>query len=156
MTDTIEVLGLEHIYLTVGSPAVSEAFYDTLLVDVLGFRKSTFRFGDEPHINYFNRHFGLVLRPARSDARHDAYAPGLHHLCLRVATEDDVRRAWSALCERGIAASPVTCYAQYAEDYYATFFNDPDGIRLELANFRQERQERFYRWNGHPPAKPAD
>ena len=148
MNEPVEVLGLEHIYLTVSSPAVSEAFYDTLLVDVLGFRKSKFALGDEPHINYFNRHFGLVLRPARTATPHDNYAPGLHHLCLRVSTEDDVRRAWSALHERGIEASPVKCYAQYAEDYYATFLNDPDGIRLELSNFRKERQERFHRWDG--------
>lgn len=148
MNEPVEVLGLEHIYLTVSSPAVSEAFYDTLLVDVLGFRKSKFALGDEPHINYYNRHFGLVLRPARSATPHDNYAPGLHHLCLRVSTEDDVRRAWSALHERGIEASPVKCYAQYAEDYYATFLNDPDGIRLELSNFRKERQERFHSWDG--------
>lgn len=150
MTEAIEVLGLEHIYLTVSSPAVSEAFYDTLLVDVLGFRKSRFAFGDEPHINYFNRHFGLVLRPARCDTRHDPYAPGLHHLCLRVATEDDVRRAWSALHQCGIDATPVKRYAQYAEDYFATFLNDPDGIRLELSNFRKERQERFMAWHDSP------
>ena len=148
MNEPVEVLGLEHIYLTVSSPAVSEAFYDTLLVDVLGFRKSQFTLGDEPHINYYNRHFGLVLRPARTATQHDNYAPGLHHLCLRVATEDDVRRAWSALHERGIEASPVKCYAQYAEDYYATFLNDPDGIRLELSNFRKERRERFEGWEG--------
>jgi len=148
MNEPVEVLGLEHIYLTVSSPAVSEAFYDTLLVDVLGFRKSKFALGDEPHINYYNRHFGLVLRPARTATPHDNYAPGLHHLCLRVSTEDDVRRAWSALHERGIEASPVKCYAQYAEDYYATFLNDPDGIRLELSNFRKERQDRFHNWDG--------
>jgi len=148
MNEPVDVLGLEHIYLTVSSLAVSEAFYDTLLLEVLGFRKSKFALGDEPHINYFNRHFGLVLRPARTATPHDNYAPGLHHLCLRVATEDDVRRAWSALHERGIEASPVKCYAQYAEDYYATFLNDPDGIRLELSNFRKERQERFHRWDG--------
>ncbi len=144
----VDVLGLEHIYLTVSSLAVSEAFYDTLLVEVLGFRKSQFTLGDEPHINYTNRHFGLVLRPARSATPHDNYAPGLHHLCLRVATEDDVRRARAALNERGIEASPVQCYAQYAEDYYATFLNDPDGIRLELSNFRKERRERFEGWEG--------
>lgn len=29
-------------------------------------------------------------------------------------------------------------YPEYAPDYYAIFFSDPDGIRLELTNFRQE------------------
>ena len=143
MNEKIEVLGIEHIYLTVSSLNNSERFYDTLLVDVLGFRKAKFAFGDEAHINYCNRHFGLVLRPARSTATHDAYAPGLHHLCLRVDAEHDVERAWRALHARGIEASPVKRYAQYAEDYYATFLHDPDSIRLELSNFRKERRERF-------------
>ena len=57
-----------------------------------------------------------------------------------------MRRAWQALHARGIEASPVQCHAQHAEDYYATFLNDPDGIRLELANFRKERQARFHHW----------
>lgn len=66
MNEPIEVLGLEHIYLTVSASAVSEAFYDTLLVDVLGFRKSRFAFGDEPHINYFNRHFPATAADLRN------------------------------------------------------------------------------------------
>lgn len=37
-------------------------------------------------------------------------------------------------------------YPQYAEDYYAIFLNDPDGIRLELSNFRKDRRERFEGW----------
>lgn len=148
MNEKVEVLGIEHIYLTVSSLTLSEPFYDVLLVDVLGFRKSKFAFGDEPHINYYNRHFGLVLRPARSANRHDSYSPGLHHLCLRVETQSDVRRAWESLQAHGIVASPVRRYEQYAEDYYATFLSDPDGIRLELSNFRKERRERFQQWDG--------
>ena len=34
-------------------------------------------------------------------------------------------------------------YPEYAPDYYATFFSDPDGIRLEITNYRQERRKRF-------------
>ncbi|PYJ97601.1 MAG: glyoxalase, partial [Verrucomicrobia bacterium] len=31
-------------------------------------------------------------------------------------------------------------------DYYAIFFSDPDGIRLEVTNYRQERRNRFDDW----------
>ncbi|WP_368562588.1 hypothetical protein [Pseudoxanthomonas sp. UTMC 1351] len=35
-----EVVGIDHIYFTVSDLARSEAFYDAVLLDVLGFRKS--------------------------------------------------------------------------------------------------------------------
>jgi hypothetical protein len=38
-----DVIGIDHIYLSVSDLAVSERFYDTLLVDVLGFRKNHLR-----------------------------------------------------------------------------------------------------------------
>jgi len=38
-------------------------------------------------------------------------------------------------------------YPEHAPDYYATFFNDRDGIRLEITNYRQERRKRFDDWS---------
>ena len=35
----------------------------------------------------------------------------------------------------------------YVPGYYAVFFSDPDGIRLEITNYRQERRKRFEKWN---------
>lgn len=37
-----------------------------------------------------------------------------------------------------------------APDYRATFFTDPDGVRLEVTNYRQERRDRYERWDGVP------
>ena len=73
MNPPVDVLGLEHIYLTVSSLAVSEAFYDTLLVEVLGFRKSKFALGDE-HVDRVQRlnrrraHVECLGQPANRDA----------------------------------------------------------------------------------------
>lgn len=145
MTD---VLGIDHLYLAVSDLDRSEAFYDRVMIDTLGFRKNAFALAGEPHIQYFNRHFGLVLRPARVAARHEPYAPGLHHLCLRVDSAADVEAAASRLRTLGIAASAARHYPEYASDYVATFFEDPDGIRLELTNYRQERRERHEHWPG--------
>jgi len=136
-----EVLGIDHVYLAVRSPADSERFYDAVLVEVLGFHKNAFAFGATPHLQYYCRHFAVVIRPARGGApAHDSETPGLHHLCLRVEAEADVDRVASALGQRGILASAPRYYPQYAPDYYATFFQDPDGIRLEVMNFRQARK----------------
>jgi catechol 2,3-dioxygenase-like lactoylglutathione lyase family enzyme len=142
-----EVLGVDHIYLAVRSLEQAEAFYDRALLRVLGFRKSTFTLAGAPHVNYFNRVFGIVLRPANADtAAHDAYAPGLHHLCLRVAGQSDVDRAAKGLRDAGIEVELPRLFPEYAPDYYAVFFHDPDGVRLELTNFRAERKHRMDHW----------
>lgn len=143
----LEVTGIDHIYIAVSDLAASERFYDLALVKALGFRKNTFELGGEPHIQYFCRHFGFVLRPARVAARHEPYAPGLHHFCLRVDSIAEVEEAATNLRALGIAATLPKLYPEYAPDYVATFFEDPDGVRLEVTNYRQNRRERHDRWH---------
>ena len=140
-----EVTGIDHIYIAVLDLVRSEEFYDRVMT-VLGFRKSEFEIGGDPHIQYYNRHFGFVLRPAR-DGRHDPYNPGLHHLCLRVESAADVEETVRRLRAAGIPATEPRLYPEYAPDYTATFLTDPDGIRLEITNYRQERRDRHDRWD---------
>lgn len=144
-----EIIGIDHIYITVSDLARSEEFYDRAMT-VLGFRKNHFAIDGDPHVQYFNRQFGYVLRPAKSAHAHDSYAPGLHHLCLRVESIDDVKSVAAGLQAAGIEASDAHLHPGYAPDYWATFFVDPDGIRLEVTNYRQERRERHDYWNRLP------
>jgi glyoxylase I family protein len=141
-----EVTGIDHIYVTVSDLASSEAFYDKVLVEILGFRKNRFALGDDPHVQYFNRHFGYVLRPSRNNSAHDPYSSGLHHFCLRVDSIKDVAVVSEQLRRAGIDASEARNYPEYAPDYWASYFSDPDGIRLEVTNYRQERRERHDNW----------
>jgi glyoxylase I family protein len=141
-----EVIGIDHIYIAVADLQRSESFYDQVLLETLGFRKNKFLLAGDPHVQYFNRHFGYVLRPARSVTDHDSYAPGLHHFCLRVESVADVVAVANRLRSFGIEASEAKPYPEYAPDYWATFFTDPDGIRLEITNYRQERRDRHDHW----------
>lgn len=141
-----EVTGIDHIYITVSDLQRSEPFYDHVLLEVLGFRKNKFVLGGDPHVQYFNRHFGYVLRPSRNPVGHDSYAPGLHHFCLRVESVADVVAVATQLRAAGVEASEAKLYSDYAPDYWATFFTDPDGIRLEVTNYRQERRDRHDNW----------
>ena len=141
-----EVIGIDHIYIAVSDLPCSEIFYDRVLLDTLGFRKNKFKLGGKPHIQYFNRHLGYVLRPAGTKATHDALTSGLHHLCLRVKSPADVAAVAAQLRGAGIAATDAKLYPLYAPDYWATYFTDPDGIRLEVTNYRQERRERHDNW----------
>jgi catechol 2,3-dioxygenase-like lactoylglutathione lyase family enzyme len=147
--NAIEVIGIDHIYLTVSDLASSEEFYDRMMA-VLGFRKNKFALDGEPHIQYYNRHFGYVLRPMRGSGKHDPYSPGLHHFCLRVETIAQVKSAADALRAARIEASEADRHPGYADDYWATYVIDPDGMRLEITNYRQERRERHDHWHSLP------
>jgi glyoxylase I family protein len=142
----VEVTGIDHIFISVSDLSRSEAFYDVVLVELLEFRKNRFVLADETHVQYFNRHFGFVLRPARVVTRQEPYAPGLHHFCFRVDSTAQVHQLAQSLKKAGIGATPAQSYPQYAPDYVATFFEDPDGLRLEITNYRQERRDRHDHW----------
>ena len=144
------IIGIDHIYISVSNLEHSRVFYDRVFLGVFGFRSNSFTLGGDPHVQYYNQHLGYVLRPARVAQALQPYAPGLHHLCLRVETVDGVRAVSAALNAAGIAATPAALHGDYAPDYWATFFNDPDGLRLEVTNYRQERRERHDRWDGLP------
>jgi glyoxylase I family protein len=57
-----------------------------------------------------------------------------------------VDRAARELEEAGVDATEPRYYPEYAPDYYATFFTDPDEIRLEVTNFREVRRKLMYDW----------
>jgi len=143
MTD---VIGIDHIYITVRELARSEAFYDQLFLAILGFRKNQFTLCNTPHIQYYNRHMGYVLRPTQMQSVHNPDSPGLHHLCFRVDTVAEVVEVATQLRNAGIAASAAAHYPDYAADYWATYFKDPDGIQLEVTNYRMERRDRHDNW----------
>ena len=143
----VEVIGIDHIYLTVRDLEVARAFYARALT-ILGFREMRSTLAGEPHVHFYNRQYGFSLRPARAGTpSHDPYAPGLHHFCFRVVDEAAVDRAFAELRALGVAATDPKLYPEYSPDYYATFFEDPDGVRLELTNFREGRRRRMFDWD---------
>lgn len=127
----VDVIALDHLYVSVRDLEESEAFYDPVM-RFLDFRKGTGTVDGEPHIHYYNRVLHYTIRPARSESRHDPYSAGLHHVCLRVGTIADVDAVARTLGEFGVSATRPRSYPDYDPDYYATFFQDPDGIRLEV------------------------
>ena len=143
----VEVLGIDHVYLAVRDLASSTRFYDGVMA-VLGYRRVEGPIGGDPHVHYYNRQFGFSLRPARAGTlAHDPYAPGLHHFCFRVIDARAVDQAAAELRAAGVSLREPRLYPEYAPDYYAIFFDDPDGMRLEITNFRAQRRQRMYAWD---------
>ncbi len=138
--------GIDHIYLSVTDFDRSEAFYDRVM-EVLGLHKGDKAVAGERHAHYVAPTFQLTIRPARSDTPHNPYAPGLHHLCFQTQTPEDVDTCYRRLLRIGLSPSEPALYPEYNPEYYATFFEDPDGIRLEIVNKTSYRQQLADRWD---------
>ncbi len=82
----------------------------------------------------------LGLRQALVDQEFDLYAPGLHHLAFALESREEVDAVHAAAAAAGgeILHAP-RLWSQYHPEYYATFFLDPDGFRLEVAASRDSR-----------------
>ncbi len=70
----------------------------------------------------------------------ELYAPGFHHLALAVESAADVDAAHAAALAAGaMVLHAPRSFPQYHPRYYAAFFLDPDGFRLEVAASRDAR-----------------
>jgi catechol 2,3-dioxygenase-like lactoylglutathione lyase family enzyme len=129
----MEVLGFDHVDLTVNDLARSVPFYEKVL-GALGFR----RVPDKDDIYWANAHASVGVRAAGSEpgASFDRYRVGLHHLALRARSREDVDQFHEFLVREGIPVlDPPAEYPRYGPDYYAVFFADPDGMKLEYVHY---------------------
>ena len=141
---------LSHIDISVGYPGRSIPFYDALLTSI-GYRRWRIDHpewaGESPSRASWGRRdgdgssFGIEVRPAREalkDVRYDRYRPGPHHLAFHAESDAVVDRAHEAVVAAGgEVLDPPTDYggrAGYGAYYYAVFFADPDGLKLEVCH----------------------
>jgi glyoxylase I family protein len=76
---------------------------------------------------------GVRQRPNDAPQRaYDRYALGLHHICFDAPSREavDERAEWLREADATIESGPEE-YG-YTPGYYAVFFYDPDGIKLEI------------------------
>jgi glyoxylase I family protein len=143
----LHVLRLDHLYVTVRDLAASERFYDPVM-QALGFKKGTRAVADEPHVHYLGRALQYTIRPARSGERADPYATGsLHHVCFQLADAAAVDEAFRRLRALAVEVSEPQLYPEYRPGYYASFFQDPDGIRIEIVSDTAGRRLVRDRWH---------
>lgn len=127
-----------HIDLNVGDLAAAKQVYGPVL-EFLGYVcVKDGPEGCEWDLRDEGRGASLGLRPCDPALKghvHRRYAPGLHHLAWRAESRDEVDRLHALLVERGIKVLDAPAhYPQYSGDYYAVFFEDPDGMKLELVH----------------------
>jgi catechol 2,3-dioxygenase-like lactoylglutathione lyase family enzyme len=121
---------LHHIDITVTDLARSTEFYHRVL-PLLGWQRRA-DVAEGPIWGGDRAEVGL--QPARPESRrvHDRYSPGLHHLAFGAPDRESVDRVYAELQRLGVPIlDPPASYEQYAPGYYAVFFSDPDGMKLE-------------------------
>jgi glyoxylase I family protein len=128
--------GFHHIDLNVTDLEASKRVYGPVL-EFLGYVQVKDEGGYEWDLRIGEGRgasLGLIpCDPALAGYSHRRYAPGLHHLSWRADSREDVDRLHALLVEHGIPVlDPPAHYPEYSGDYYAVFFEDPDGMKLEL------------------------
>ena len=139
---------IDHIQITVKNFKRAVAFYD-LLMPILGFDLSRKGGGRvEAHdfdvVEYVHENIVIGINSPRNEFKTDDVhrrKPGaLHHLAFRAASTEEVDKTYSLIATipgLQIIDQPKY-YPQHGEAYYALFFKDPDGIKLEV--MFEERQ----------------
>jgi len=127
----VEINGVAHVILTVRDMERSAGFYRPLL----GHMGLTRMVDDASYLYYVGGRTAVGLRPAadpHSEERFEQGRVGLHHVCFRARSREDVD-AVHALVERlGARVVHPPEEAGWAPGYYSVLFEDPDGIRLEV------------------------
>jgi glyoxylase I family protein len=133
------VRGVDHLDLVVTDLERSLAFYNGLL-EPLGFTRNSEITGERgERVVYLGGTGGasVSLRQAQSDAHptpYDRYAVGVHHVAFFADSREAVDERASWLRERGAEIESAPAEYTYTPGYYAVFFYDPDGIKLEIVH----------------------
>jgi catechol 2,3-dioxygenase-like lactoylglutathione lyase family enzyme len=120
-----KVVGIDHISIRVSDYKKSKAFYGRLF-EFLGFEISD----EYPNtIGWTNGKTRYWIAPAEGRKRHRIGDVGLHHYAFELRNRKDVDALQAFLKDERVRI--VDPADEYYDDYYAVFFLDPDGIKLE-------------------------
>ncbi|HTT77719.1 MAG TPA: VOC family protein [Candidatus Binataceae bacterium] len=130
---------IHHLALTVSDLARSAEFYDKVL-GFLGYVRD-----EVPEVTqqamktrllaWASPNGAVTMRPAKGESAHkthDRNAPGLNHLALAAESRAGVERMYDLLKEMGAQILDAPAEYSYFPGYYAVYFTDPDGLKLEF------------------------
>jgi catechol 2,3-dioxygenase-like lactoylglutathione lyase family enzyme len=128
--------GVHHVDLVVSSVERSLPFYSELL-GPLGFNRISEVEGERGETIWYLGGPGTTigLREAQTESdTYDRYRVGLHHVAFEAESRArvDERAAWVRTQDVEIENEPREY--TYLPGYYATFFYDPDGLKLEIVH----------------------
>ena len=125
--------GIAHIQLSVSNMERSVPFYEKLLhsLEMVPLFKT-------PQFFYcVGGRTGVAISPIEPEFKDQPYKQhraGLHHLCFRAKSREDVDAIYNTALELSAKIIRAPREDTWAPGYYSVLFEDPDGIRIE-ANF---------------------
>jgi catechol 2,3-dioxygenase-like lactoylglutathione lyase family enzyme len=128
--------GVHHFDLVVSELDRSLAFYRGLL-EPLGYTRAGDIVGERgERVVYIggSEVVPVSLREAQTIGSHDRYRVGIHHVAFEAQSRElvDERLRWARAYGAEIENDPKEY--TYMPGYYAGFFYDPDGIKLEIVH----------------------
>lgn len=128
---SVEVNGIAHIQLTVSDPDRCVPFWERLC----HFLEMKTLIKGEGIVYCIGSRTGILVRgapPEKRGERFDQNRAGLHHLCFRARSREDVDAIHRfAADELGASIVHPPEEGSFASGYYSVLFEDPDGIRVE-------------------------
>jgi catechol 2,3-dioxygenase-like lactoylglutathione lyase family enzyme len=132
------VVGIDHISVRVSDFPKSKAFYGGLF-DFLGFEVLD---EYEDSIGWTNGKTRYWISQADADGRkhkHRTGDVGLHHYAFQLRNRKDVDELQTYLKKHHVTI--VDPADEYYDDYYAVFFLDPDGFKLEGMKYGEKHEK---------------
>jgi catechol 2,3-dioxygenase-like lactoylglutathione lyase family enzyme len=127
----MEINGIAHIQLTVSNFEACKRFYDALM----GLFEMTVVFDDTDVKYWVGGRTALAITRCAEPYRSERFVQqrvGLHHVCFRARSREDVDRVYELVQELGATIVYPAQEGPWAPGYYSVAFEDPDGIRLEV------------------------
>jgi catechol 2,3-dioxygenase-like lactoylglutathione lyase family enzyme len=125
------VVGIDHLVLRVKEFERSRRFYD-LVLGFLGFKR---KYNLAKTAGWSNGKTLLWIGEADAEGKkrpHRLGNIGFHHYAFELGKRRDVDDLYALLQRHGITVvDPPADYPDYGAGYYAVFFTDPDGLKLE-------------------------
>jgi len=127
--------GVHHVDLVVSSIARSLPFYRELLAP-LGYHRITEVEGEQGETVWYlgGPDVAIGLREATTDGAFDRYRTGVHHLAFEAWSRSAVDERAEWLTAQGAEIESGPGEYGYMPGYYAVYFYDPDGIKLEIVH----------------------
>jgi catechol 2,3-dioxygenase-like lactoylglutathione lyase family enzyme len=127
----MEINGVAHIQISVDRFDECIAFYDQVM-PYLGLQAVD---RSERGVYYIGGRTAYAVwraDPRYAGERHIPTRSGLHHICFRARSREDIDGLYGFLQDLGATMVRAPEEGPWAPGYYSLSFLDPDGIRLEV------------------------
>jgi glyoxylase I family protein len=126
--------GVDHLDLVVSDLDRSLEFYRALL-EPLGYFRASEIAGERGERVVYLGGSGIVpvsLRQAQTPGPYDRYRIGIHHIAFEAPSREVVDERLRWVHGQGVEIENDPKEYDYRPGYYAGFFYDPDGIKVEI------------------------